>query len=251
MSTAASPRRETGERVALARILLVEDEPDIAEVIRLTLSREGYEIIWASDGDTALARLADGDIDLVLLDILLPGIDGHDVCRQIRGDSSLRHLPVIMLTSLTEETDMVVGLGVGADDYVRKPFSAPELLARVRAHLRRAMMGETGSGEGDMLRAGDLVIDARRHVCSLRGETVPLTLAEFRLLHFLMANQERAFTRHELLPKVVGEGVYVIDRNIDVHVRNVRKKIADYARCIVTVRGVGYRFEHDGENGDS
>ncbi len=229
-----------------ARILLVEDEPDIAEVIRLTLVREGLAVECVAEGEPALARLEEGGIDLVLLDILLPGIDGHDVCRRIRGDLALARLPVIMLTSLTEETDMVVGLGVGADDYVRKPFSGPELVARVRAHLRRAAQGrENGQSAGDaeFVRVGDLTIDSKRHVCTIGRKTIPLTLAEFRLLQFLMNNQERAFTRHELLPNVVGEGVYVIDRNIDVHVRNVRKKIGDYAACIVTVRGVGYRFE--------
>jgi len=225
-------------------VLLVEDEPDIAEVIRLTLERDGFQTEWCPTGEQALERIRSerDDVDLVMLDIILPGIDGHEVCRRIRSDEKLEDLPVIMLTSLTEETDMVVGLGMGADDYVRKPFSGPELVARTRAALRRQRRPEPNS-EGRIITIGPLEIDPDRHGVRVDGKNVHLTLAEYRLLYFLACNPGRAFTRQDLLPHVVGEGVYVIDRNIDVHVRNVRKKVGPCSRYIVTVRGIGYRFE--------
>ena len=224
-------------------ILLVEDEPDIARVIRLNLEREGFKVDWVKSGEEGLARVDEGGVDLLLLDIILPGIDGHEVCRTVRSNAATERMPVIMLTSMTEETDIVVGLRMGADDYVKKPFSGMELVARVKAAIRRAGGGDGTPPEERSIVCGSLELNPSRHAVSIDGEPVALTLAEFRLLHFLMANQGRAFTRQELLPKVVGEGVYVIDRNIDVHVRNVRKKLDRYAKSIVTVRGVGYRFD--------
>lgn len=233
MSTTATKRR----------ILVVEDEPDIAEVIRITLSAEGYDVEWVANGEDAITALENERINLILLDIILPGMDGHEVCRRLRSNSKTEQLPVIMLTSMTDETDMIVGLGMGADDYVRKPFSGPELVARVRAALRRASGSDALEPQDRPIVVDGLEIDPRRHTVRVEGKSVALTLAEFRLLHFLIANEGRAFSRQELLPHVVGEGVYVIDRNIDVHVRNVRRKLEDHASHIVTVRGVGYRFD--------
>lgn len=224
-------------------ILLVEDEPDIAAVMRLNLERAGLMVEWSGSGEEALDRLEQPGIDLVLLDVILPGVDGHGVCQQIRANQDTKSIPVIMVTSLTEESDMIVGLGLGADDYIRKPFSGPELVARAKAAIRRGRNKNQPSDESDLLTLGDLQVDNARHACTISGDQVPLTMAEYRLLHFLMINPESAFTRQELLPHVVGEGVYVIDRNIDVHVRNLRKKIGDYAVCVVTVRGIGYRFD--------
>jgi DNA-binding response OmpR family regulator len=229
-------------------ILLVEDEPDVAQVIRMNLERSGYDVDWCTSGEDALQRVGRGGIDLAILDIVLPGnLDGRDVCRSIRADDRFGGLPIIMLTSLTEDTNIVIGLGAGADDYVRKPFSGLELVARVKSALRRSRSGahseaDKASAEG-RLSAGDIEIDVGRHVVSIKGEPVALTLAEFRLLHFLMKNEGRAFSRQDLLLEVVGEGVQVIDRNIDVHVRNIRRKIGDSAAHIVTVRGIGYRFD--------
>ncbi|MEZ6195926.1 MAG: response regulator transcription factor [Planctomycetota bacterium] len=227
-------------------ILLVEDEPDVAQVIRMNLERSGYVVDWCTSGEEALERVGRGGVDLALLDIVLPGgLDGRDVCRSIRADAENAKMPVIMLTSLTEETNIVIGLGAGADDYVRKPFSGLELVARVKAALRRTR----GQREGDASRreapltVGELSLDPKRHAVTISGETVGLTLAEFRLLHHLMAHEGRAFTRQELLGQIVGEGVQVIERNVDVHVRNLRRKIGDYANNVVTVRGVGYRFD--------
>ena len=224
-------------------ILLVEDEPDIARVIRLNLERDGFTVDWVKSGEDGLARIEEGGVDLLLLDIILPGIDGHEVCRRLRGDPRSHSLPVIMLTSMTEETDIVVGLGMGADDYVKKPFSGMELAARVKAALRRRNGADNIPPEKRTIKWESLHLNPVRHVVAIDGEPVPLTLAEFRLLHFLMVHHGRAFTRQELLPEVVGEGVYVIDRNIDVHIRNVRRKLGRYAPAIVTVRGVGYRFD--------
>lgn len=225
-------------------ILLVEDEPDIASVMQLTLERAGLDVEWCGSGEEALDRLLSPGIGLVMLDVILPGIDGHAVCQEIRSRPTTKHLQVIMVTSLTEEPDLIVGLGLGADDYVRKPFSGPELVARAKAALRRSMrQDDRRESVGGNLSIGDLEIDVDRHACSVAGSVVPLTMAEYRLLLFLMSNPDRAFARQELLPHVVGEGVYVIDRNIDVHVRNLRRKIGKYAGCVVTVRGVGYRFD--------
>ncbi len=242
MMTAKFPPRQA-EQVKRATVLLVEDEPDIASVVRLTLERAGLAVEWCETGEKALERVSEPGIDLVLLDIILPGVDGHYVCQQIRTRNETRDLPIIMVTSLTEEPDMVVGLGLGADDYIRKPFSGPELVARAKAALRRGRKTAEKVQDSTLLVNGELQVDHARHACSISGEIVPLTLAEYRLLHFLMSNPGRAFTRQELLPHVVGEGVRVIDRNIDVHVRNLRRKIGDYASSIVTVRGIGYRYE--------
>lgn len=230
-------------KIARATVLLVEDEPDIASVMRLTLERAGLDVEWCGSGEDALTRLEDPGVSLVLLDIMLPGIDGHAVCQQIRTNEDTRDLPVIMVTSLTDEPDIVVGLGLGADDYIRKPFSGPELVARAKAALRRGRHNAAETQEKDIHRIGDLEINHARHACTIAGEVIQLTLAEYRLLHYLISHPGHAFTRQDLLPHVVGEGVYVIDRNIDVHVRNLRRKIGDYAPCIVTVRGIGYRFE--------
>ncbi len=230
-------------------ILLVEDEPDIASVMRLNLERAGLTVEWAGSGEEALERLEQPGIDLVLLDVILPGVDGHGVCQQIRSNNETKGIPVIMVTSLTEESDMIVGLGLGADDYIRKPFSGPELVARAKAAIRRGRNKSRSTDESELLTLGELQVNNARHACTIAGEQVPLTMAEYRLLYFLMVNPESAFTRQELLPHVVGEGVYVIDRNIDVHVRNLRKKIGPYAVCIVTVRGIGYRFDANNFSG--
>ncbi len=222
-------------------VLLVEDEPDIAEVLRMTLEKEGFRMDWCASGEQALERVRQGGVDIVLLDILLPGVDGHEVCRRIRKDVATADIPVIMLTSLTDETDLVVGLDMGADDYISKPFSNKELLARIRAALRRT--GRSTVAPRRVIRAGALEIDADRYGVRVAGKSVHLTLAEFRLLYYLARHPGRAFGRAELLPHVVGEGVYVLDRNIDVHIRNIRMKLGEAANYIVTVRGIGYRFE--------
>jgi two-component system, OmpR family, response regulator RegX3 len=221
------------------RILIIEDEAAIAEGIAYNLRREGYEVVRAADGETGLAEARRMRPDLVLLDLMLPGLSGLEVCQALRRESSM---PVIMLTARDTETDKVVGLTVGADDYVTKPFSMAELLARVKAVLRRA----TSSPEAeDRVEAGDVVLDVARHEVLVRGTSVELSPKEFDLLRVLMTNRGRVLTRERLLSRIWGEERYVDERTVDVHIRWLRRKIeqdASEPRLIQTVRGTGYRF---------
>jgi two-component system phosphate regulon response regulator PhoB len=227
--------------MAVGRIVVIEDEADILEVIRYNLAREGYKVMTSRDGEEGLAAVRKEAPDLVLLDLMLPGLDGIEVCRRLKEDPVTRPIPVVMVTAKGEETDIVLGLGVGADDYVTKPFSPKELLARVKAVLRRGpLRGERGAGER-IVREG-IVIDAGRHELVVDGKPVTVTATELRLLHFLAAHPGRAFTRDQLLTRVIGESAVVVDRNIDVHVLAVRKKLGDHRDLIETIRGVGYRF---------
>ena len=223
-----------------ARILVVDDEPDLVELVRHHLQREHYEVITASDGETALFEARRRVPDLVILDLMLPGIDGLEVCRRMRSDARLTHIPIVMLTAKGEESDVVIGLAQGADDYVRKPFGVKELVARVATRLRAA---ELQSAEVQkVVRFGELVIDAIKHEVLLSGEPVVLTVTEFKLLRHLVQNRGRAFTGNELLNAVMGADVCVIDRNVDVHVATLRKKLGAYGTHILTIRGLGYKF---------
>lgn len=221
------------------RILIIEDEAAIAEGIAYNLRREGYEVVRAADGETGLAEARRTRPDLVLLDLMLPGLSGLEVCQALRRDGSL---PVIMLTARDTETDKVVGLTVGADDYVTKPFSMAELLARVKAVLRRASAAPEAA---DRVEAGEVVLDVARHEVLVRGAPVELSPKEFDLLRVLMSNRGRVLTRERLLSRVWGEERYVDERTVDVHVRWLRRKIEQEPsepRLIQTVRGTGYRF---------
>lgn len=223
-----------------SRIVIVEDEPDIIEVMTYNLGRDGFRVSAVERGNEALDVVRNQSPALVILDLMLPGMDGLSVCRQLKADSLTREIPIIIVSAKGEESDVVIGLGLGADDYLAKPFSPRELLARVRAVLRRGPLSQDEAGERIVIR--DLVIDTSRHEVWLLDEPVPLTATEFKLLYQLAANPGRAFTREQLLNRVVGEGVVVVDRNIDVHVRAVRRKLGAYAELIQTVRGVGYRL---------
>lgn len=224
------------------RVVVIEDETDIRDVIEYNLTREGFEVSTAGDGETGLELVRRGGTDLVVLDLLLPGLDGIEVCRHLKMDASTRQIPVIMLSAKGEESDVVLGLGVGADDYVTKPFSPRELIARIRAVLRRgATQGDAGDDDRRIVRDG-LTIDPLRHEARVDGEAVNLTATEFRLLHWLASHPGRVFTRDQLVSRVIGDGAVVIDRNIDVHVRSIRKKLEQHRDLIVTIRGVGYRF---------
>lgn len=225
-------------------ILVVEDEPDIAEVIQYNLAREGYRVDVVGDGEVALERVVRDAPDLVLLDLMLPGLDGVELCRRLKEDPVTRAVPVIMVTAKGEESDVVLGLGVGADDYVAKPFSPRELTARVRAVLRRGTL-RVESGKRERVAREGLVIDAVKHDVRIDGERVAFTATEFRLLHFLASHVGRAFTRDELLSRVIGEHATVTDRNIDVHVRMIRRKLGRHRELVETVRGVGYRFREE------
>jgi two-component system phosphate regulon response regulator PhoB len=226
------------------RILIIEDEPDIIEILKYNLEREKYVVLTAASGEDGLAAARDALPDLVLLDIMLPGMDGLQVCRKLREDPSTRDLLVIMLTAKGTEADIVVGLTLGADDYIVKPFSTGELLARVKAVLRRVEHREQ-EGDADLLTAGPIVIDLARHEARLGEGVLELTLSEFKLLAFLVRKKGRVFTRDQLLNAVVGPDVFVTARNIDVHIAALRKKLGKCGNFIVTIRGVGYRFEEN------
>ena len=224
-----------------SRILVVDDEPDLVELVRHHLVREHYEVVTAGDGETALAEARRKLPDLVVLDLMLPGIDGLEVCRRLRADPRTEHIPIVMLTAKGEESDAVIGLSQGADDYVRKPFGIKELVARIATRLRAADL--KGSDEGPKVtRFGDLVIDSVKHEVLLAGAPVELTVTEFKLLRHLVAHRGRAFTRNELLNAVLGTEAYVIDRNVDVHVATLRRKLGGYGAHILTIRGLGYKF---------
>ena len=242
--TQAPPNAAEKKTVKRERILVIEDETDIVDLLKYNLKKDGFEVDTAAEGERGLDLARSKAYDLVVLDLMLPGIDGLEVCRRLRSDARTEHVPVIMVTSKSEETDVLVGLSLGADDYVTKPFSIKELLARVKVVLRRSKPDQAAKSDKRPVARAGIEVDPVRHTVSVDGEPAAFTLAEFRLLYFLMRNEGRVFTRSELLPRVVGDGVIVVDRNIDVHIRNVRKKLGD-ARMghVVTVRGVGYKFE--------
>jgi DNA-binding response OmpR family regulator len=223
------------------RILVVDDEPDLVELVKHHLLREHYDVVTATDGEKALAEARRNVPDLVLLDLMLPGIDGLEVCRRLRAEPRTAHVPIVMLTAKGEEADAVIGLSQGADDYVRKPFGIKELVARIATRLRAAEL--SGAVEGHKsTRFGELVIDSVKHEVLLAGEPVPLTITEFKLLRHLVSHRGRAFTRNELLNAVCGPDSFVIDRNVDVHVATLRKKLKSYGANILTIRGLGYKF---------
>jgi two-component system phosphate regulon response regulator PhoB len=226
-----------------SKIVVIEDEPDIVEVMCYNLQREGYQVSSTTRGDEGLELVRNQSPSLVLLDLMLPGMDGLSVCQQIKSDPLTRSTPIIIVSAKGEESDVVIGLGLGADDYIAKPFSPREMLARVKAVLRRGPLQE--EQQKDRIVARDLVIDPSRHEVRAAGELVKLTATEFKLIHQLASQPGRAYTREQLLNRVVGEGVVVVDRNIDVHIRSVRKKLGELGEMIQTIRGVGYRFVDD------
>lgn len=232
----------------MKKILVVDDEAPILELVRFNLEKEGFVVITASEGEDGLRRARSEAPDLVILDLMLPGIDGIEVCQQLRRETNV---PVLMLTAKTEEFDRVLGLSVGADDYVTKPFSPRELVARVKAQLRRRDMDleETRARDASgRIRVGDLVIDTARFEVEVRGVRTELTPKEFELLRVLAANRGKVLTRDFLLEKVWGYEYGGDTRTVDVHVRRLRQKIEeDDSRptYIQTVHGVGYRFRED------
>ena len=224
------------------KIVVIEDETDILEVIAYNLKREGYDVITSTSGEDGLEKIEKSKPNLVVLDLMLPEVDGIELCRKLKSDPLTQSIPVIMVTAKGEESDVVLGLGVGADDYITKPFSPRELTARVKAVLRRSK----SKGESDRrerVAFEGVIIDPQRHEVRVDGEAVLLTATEFRLLHFLALHPGRVFTRDHLLTRVIGDDAIVIDRNIDVHVRAIRKKLGTRRELIETIRGVGYRFK--------
>jgi two-component system phosphate regulon response regulator PhoB len=225
--------------MAEGRILLVEDEPDIAEVLRYNLEKEGYDVEVEERGDTALERIRRDAPDLLLLDLMLPGLDGLEVARILQRDTRTRSLPLIMLTAKGEEVDRIVGLELGADDYVTKPFSPREVVLRVKAVLRRTARSVP---EGEVLSVGPLRLDPGGHRLEVEGEEVPLTATEFRLLKLLMERVGRVQTRGQLLSDVWGYAEDIDSRTVDTHIRRLRRKLGPGADHIETVIGVGYRL---------
>ncbi|CAB4548084.1 MAG: response regulator [Actinobacteria bacterium] len=226
----------------MSRILVVEDEETLAEAISFLLSKEGFEVEIAEDGPAAIAAFEKNGADLILLDLMLPGLSGTEVCRQIRAKSSV---PIIMLTAKDSEIDKVVGLEIGADDYVTKPYSSRELIARIRAVLRRGDLGDTTVVDG-VLTVGPIRLDSDRHIISVNGEQVALPLKEFELLEFLMRNSGRVLTRMQLIDRVWGSDYVGDTKTLDVHIKRLRAKIEkDPANpeMIQTVRGMGYKLE--------
>jgi DNA-binding response OmpR family regulator len=223
------------------RILLVDDEQAVQTLLTYPLRKEGYDVVGATDGQEALDRFAEQRFDLVVLDIMLPKLDGIEVCRRMRTRSQV---PIIMLTAKGDEIDKVVGLEMGADDYITKPFSVREFRSRVKAALRRGNMAG-GPVSDEPIRAGELLIDPERRTSEVRGKPVELTYVEFEILSALASSPGRVFTREMLLEHVWGDSTYRDPRTVDVHIRHLREKLekdAKHPEYLFTVRGVGYRF---------
>jgi two-component system response regulator RegX3 len=224
------------------RILIADDEPSVRDSVGYALEQEGFEVTLATDGDDADRKLERGEFDLLVLDIMMPGRSGLDLCRDIRSRSSV---PIILLTAKDAEVDKVVGLEVGADDYVTKPFSVRELLGRVRAQLRRRALDRSSHADGARVEAGAVAIDLSRHLVTVRGESVSLTRSEFQLLNLLASNAGQVFSRKQIMEELWQTEFKGDVRACDVHISNLRQKVerdAQDPELVLTVRGVGYKF---------
>lgn len=220
-------------------ILLVEDEPAIAEIVVYSLRKEGYTITWESDGIKGLLKAQSLIPDLCILDIMLPGLDGLQICRVLKSEPKTRSIPIMMLTAKSQETDEIRGFNMGADDYVTKPFRIQPLIHRINTLLRRAKETEESC---NVLALHGIEMDRRNHLLTAHGVPIDLTPTEFRMVWILMSQPGRAFFRSELLEGARGEDVYTLERTIDVHIRSVRKKLGEFEHLIETVRGIGYRI---------
>jgi len=233
-------------QMAKARILIIEDDRSLTEVLSYNLRNEGYEVSLAHDGQDGLTRAQLNTPDLILLDVMLPVIDGMDVCRRLRAASATRDTLILMLTAKAEETDELIGLSLGADDYVTKPFSVKVLLERIKALLRRR---QRSTVDDSLIRGHGVAIDRERHRVTSQGKRLDLTRTEFRLLDTLIRQPGRVFERSELIDAALGEDTIVMERTIDVHIRALRRKLGHNSDVIETVRGVGYRFrDTDGDS---
>ena len=230
----------------MKRVLIIEDDADIVELVRYNLEKEGFQVTSAADGVGGLVQIRKSPPDLLILDLMLPRLSGLEVCKEIRRDPELEHLPILVLTARSEEPDRVMGLEIGADDYVTKPFSPREILARVKALLRRANRSYRGSEAREPIEVGALSIDPRSYRVSRGGKYVSLTALEFRLLYFLASRPNRVFSRDRLLDAVWGSERYVTPRSVDVYIRRLREKIEmdpENPAHLKTLRGAGYLFE--------
>jgi two-component system phosphate regulon response regulator PhoB len=226
--------------MATGTILVVDDEEDIQELLALNLTREGYDVITSETGEGAITLAQDRQPSLVILDLMLPGIGGLDVCKVLKNNDRTRRIPVVMLTAKSEESDIVAGLELGADDYITKPFSSKVLVARVRRALQKRVDSDSN---GEMIEVLDLTIDPGRHEVCLKGEALSLTRSEFDILTTLARKPGRVFSRYEIVDSLHGGQYVVSDRAVDVQITYLRKKLGAYKHYIETVRGVGYRFK--------
>ena len=224
-------------------VLLVDDEEDIVEVIGHFLEQEGYTVQTAHDGEEAL-EIADGDVDLIVLDIMMPGLDGYEVCKRLRSRVETETIPIIFLSAKIEEEDQIKGLMMGADDYLTKPVSPQVLVAHAKAVLRRSGVEETR-----VVQVKNLTIYEDEYRAALDGQDLGLTLTEFELLRYLVRHPRKAFTRQQLLETIWKDAMMVTERTVDAHIKNLREKLGSFAQHVQTVRGVGYRFVEDGATG--
>jgi DNA-binding response OmpR family regulator len=227
--------------MAIERILVVDDEEDLLELVRYNLSKEGYQVRCVVSGEAAIQEAVAYLPDLILLDLMLPTVDGLGVCKVLKANPRTQHIPIMMVTAKTEEADVVSGLELGADDYITKPFSPRVLLARIRAVLRRKLT--QSFDDPTAIKIHELVINPGRHEVLLRGKPLELTFTEFRLLQFLSRKPGWAFSRNQIVDAVKGEDYPVTERSVDVQIAGLRKKLGDLGSYIETVRGVGYRFK--------
>lgn len=227
------------------KIMVVEDEAPIQELLQFNLERNKYRVKVVDSGEEAISEAVQFMPDLILLDIMLPGADGLEVCKQLKANPKTERIPIIMLTALCEEADIVTGLELGADDYITKPFSPRVLLARVKAALRRIAASKPAADADETVRIRDIVIDASRHKVEVAGEDVVLTFTEFRVLQLLAGQPGRVFTRYQIVDAVHGDDYPVTDRSVDVQIVGLRKKLGEAGQYIETVRGIGYRFKED------
>ena len=227
-------------------ILIIDDEKDLIELVRYNLEKDGYDSISAADGQTGLEIAQRHKLDLIVLDLMMPGMDGLEVCRRLRADPRTGRVPLIMLTAKATEADRIVGLEMGADDYITKPFSVRELLARVRAVLRRTSVAAAST---EVIRRGELAIDVARHEVTWAGQRVQLTATEFRILEYLASRPGRVLSRDDIIDGALGRDTSVFNRTIDVHITALRKKLGAGGAHIETVRGFGYKWaDRTGEN---
>lgn len=222
-------------------ILIVEDDRHISELLEFNLLKQGYRVLTSETGTEGLRLASEKNPSLVVLDVMLPQMDGVSVLRKLRESEKTRRLPVLMLTAKTDESDILVGLELGADDYMAKPFSVKEVVARIRAILRRSSGSGDDTAKSQKISLGPIVMDVDNHEIFLDGAPLTLTLAEFRIVQSLVGKPGRVFTREELIGHMTGGDVVLVDRNIDVHIRSIRKKFDQHADLIVTIRGVGYK----------
>jgi len=233
--------------MARMKILIVEDERALADVLAYNVRQAGYEVISAYDGQDGLTQAQVKTPDMIILDLMLPVVDGLEVCRRLRADPATKDVIILMLTAKAEESDQLIGFSLGADDYVTKPFSVKVLLERIKALERRSRGVETTAA--DIVSSQGVTIDRRRHRATVHGKPLQLTRSEFRLLETLTRQPGRVFDRSELIDAALGEDTVVMERTIDVHVRALRRKMSEFADLIETVRGVGYRFRDPGAQG--